>query len=123
MVLTVLIQLYICHPCIFYLMRNNNDAKITVAVGTIAMAASLFIATVTMAPLQAYALSRYVVDDPNPADDVTNEKTDQTLQQDDLGNTAQSSPNMPTWDCEMDTNEDPENLISCLGEKESQNEN
>ena len=36
MVLTVLIQLYICHTCIFYLMRNNNDAKITIAVGTIA---------------------------------------------------------------------------------------
>lgn len=66
MVLTVLIQLYICHTCIFYLMRNNNDAKITIAVGTIAMAASLFIVTLTMTPMHAYALSRYIVDDPNP---------------------------------------------------------
>jgi hypothetical protein len=103
-------------------MRNNNDAKIIIAVGTIAMAASLFIITVTitMAPLQAYALSRYVVDDPNPADDVTNGKTDQSIQQDDLGNTAQSSPNiptLPTGSCYMNTNEDPENFLSCFDEK------
>jgi len=121
MVLTVLIQLYICHTCIFYLMRNNNDAKITIAVGTIAMAASLFIVTLTMTPMHAYALSRYIVDDPNPADDVTNEKTDQSIQPDDLGD-VQSSSDMPTGDCDMDTNEDPEALLSCLSEKELQTE-
>jgi hypothetical protein len=35
---------------------------------------------------------------------------------------VQSSSDMPTGDCDMDTNEDPEALLSCLSEKELKTE-
>jgi hypothetical protein len=38
---------------------------------------------------------------------------EQTFQQDDIRNTGQSSPDMPTADCGMGTYENPENPPSC----------
>jgi hypothetical protein len=66
-------------------MATNNNAKTTTVIGIIAIVTSLFIATMmNMVQQQAYALSKY-----DPPDDAANGKTNQELQQDDLGNTAQ----------------------------------
>ena len=102
-------------------MANNNNAKITLSVGTIAIAAlaSLIIATIAITPQQMRALSTY----DNTAGDVAKGKTDQKLQQDDLGNTAKPTPTTPTLpavsttNCAMDTIESLESFLSCLGAK------
>jgi hypothetical protein len=99
-------------------MATNNNAKIK-ALGIIAIVASLFVATMmNMVQHQAYALSKYDA----PAD-AANGKTNQQLQQDDLGNTAQppittpTLPAIPTTNCAMDTIESLESFLSCLGAK------
>jgi hypothetical protein len=102
-------------------MENGEETKLTLMVVTLAIATmvSLFAA---IAPQQADALSRYETgaNDPNPAADVANGKTDQKLQQDDLGNTAHPSPTtpaVPTTNCAMNTIESLESFLSCLGAK------
>ena len=79
-------------------MQKNNDVRITIIAGTIAIASSLFIVTITMTSLHAYALSRYDIDsaDSGSESDPDKEKTDRQLRQEDFGNTAQSPPNIPT---------------------------
>ncbi|MFZ0567095.1 MAG: hypothetical protein WAM22_03760, partial [Nitrososphaeraceae archaeon] len=47
-------------------------------------------------------------------DDFGKENIDQTLQQDDISNTPQSSSDMPTPGCDMDTFESPEEFPLCL---------
>jgi hypothetical protein len=85
----------------------------------------LFAATVTKVPQQADALSRYDprADDTGPAT-IANEKTDQGLQQDDTGNTVKpiptttpTLPTIPTVGCAMDTIENHQSFLSCLGVK------
>jgi hypothetical protein len=104
-------------------MQNNSDTKITIIVGTIFIAASLFIVTITMMPLHTYALSRYVIDDPNPVPGITNGKTDKILQQDDLGYTAKPAPTtltlptIPSVDCATNTIESLQYFLDCLGAK------
>jgi hypothetical protein len=100
-------------------MAINNNAKITTVVGIIAIVASLFVATMMIiVQHQAYASSKYDV-----PDDAANGKTNQQLQQDDLGNTAQppittpSLPAIPTTNCAMGTVESLESFLSCLGAK------
>ena len=100
-------------------MATNNNAKITTVVGIIAIVASLFIATMmNMVQHQAYALSKY--DAPG---DAANGETNQQLQQDDIGNTAQPQkttptlPAVPTTNCAMGTIESLESFLSCLGAK------
>ena len=104
-------------------MENSEETKITLMVVTLAIATmvSLFAATIIIAPQQADALSKYDTgaNDPNPAADIANGKTDQPLQQDDLDNTAQPSPttSVPTTNCAMNTIESLESFLSCLGAK------
>lgn len=87
-------------------MGNNKDTKVTLSVGTIAIAAWLLLATITITPQQAHALSN-----------------DQKLQQDDLVNTAKPTPptptlpTIPTVGCAMDTIENLESFLDCLGAK------
>jgi hypothetical protein len=79
------------------------------------------VATIIIAPQQADAISKVDTgaNDPNPAADITNGKTDQSLQRDDVGNTAQPSPttSVPTTNCAMNTIESLESFLSCLGAK------
>lgn len=100
-------------------MATNNNAKITTVVGIIAIVASLFVATMmNMVQHQAYALSKY-----DAPDDAANGKSNQELQQDDIGNTAQppittpTLPAIPTTNCAMGTIESLESFLSCLGAK------
>jgi hypothetical protein len=100
-------------------MTTNNNAKITTVVGIIAIVASLFVATMMIiVQHEAYALSKYDV-----PDDAANGKTNQQLQQDDLGNTAQppittpALPAIPTTNCAMGIIESLESFLSCLGAK------
>jgi hypothetical protein len=102
-------------------MENGEETKLTLMVVTLAIATmvSLFAA---IAPQQADALSRYKTgaNDLILAADVANGKTDQPLQQDDLGNTAHPSPTtpaVPTTNCAMNTIESLESFLSCLGAK------
>ena len=55
---------------------------------------------------------------------IANEKTDQTLQQDDIGNTVKpistttpTLPTIPTVGCAMDAIESLQSFLSCLGAK------
>jgi hypothetical protein len=104
-------------------MKNSEEAKIRLKVVTLAIATmvSLFATNIIIAPQQADALSIYDTgaNDPNPAADITSGKTDQPLQQDDLGNTAQPSPttSVSTTNCAMNTIESLESFLSCLGAK------
>jgi hypothetical protein len=100
-------------------MATNNNDKITTVVGIIAIVASLIVATMMIiVHHQAYALSKYVV-----PDDAANGKTNQQLQQEDLGNSAQppittpTLPAIPTTNCAMGTIENLESFLSCLGAK------
>jgi hypothetical protein len=101
-------------------MATNTNAKTTTVIGIIAIVTSLFIATMMnmVQQQQAYALSKY-----EAPDDAANRKTNQELQQDDIGNTAQppittpTLPAVPTTNCAMGTIESLESFLSCLGAK------
>jgi hypothetical protein len=93
-------------------MRNNRHARTTIIIATIAITAivtSLFVATKTVVPRQADALSIYDPDAANP--DTLEEKIDQPLEQDDYTTTK------PTVNCAMDTIESLQSFLSCLGAK------
>jgi hypothetical protein len=93
-------------------MRNNIHARTTIIIVTItisAVATSLFVATMIMVPRQADALSIYDPDTANP--DTLEENIDQPLEQDDYTTTK------PTVDCAMDTIENLQSFLSCLGAK------
>jgi hypothetical protein len=98
-------------------MGNSKGTEITLISVTIAMVAmtSLFAANITIAPQQSDAFSR-------PAD-VANGKTDQKLQQDDIGNTAKPTPTIPTLPsvptvaCAKEPIESLQSFLSCLGAK------
>ena len=98
-------------------MKNKKDTKITVSLA-IAALTSLLVAAIpsfAISPQQTHALAP----DTNGAG-VAKGKTNQLLQQDDLGITAQpspSSPTIPTVGCAMDTIESLESFLSCLGAK------
>lgn len=100
-------------------MENSEETKVRFMV--VATMVPLFGATIIIAPQQADALSKYETgaNDQNPAADITNGKTDQPLQQDDLGNTAEPSPttSVPTTNCAMNTIKSLESFLSCLGAK------
>ena len=70
---------------------------------------SLFAATMTIMPRQADALSIYDQDTANP--DTLEENIDRPLEQDDYTTTK------PTVDCAMDTIENLQSFLSCLGAK------
>ena len=99
-------------------MATNNNAKITTVVGIIAIASLFVVTMMNMVQHQAYALSKY-----DAPDDAANGKTNQQLQQDDLGNTAQppittpTLPAIPTTNCAMGPIESLESFLSCLGAK------
>ena len=103
-------------------MKNKKDTKNTVSLA-IAALTSLLVAVIpslATTPQQTHALTP----DTNGAIDsgagVAKGKTNQLLQQDDLGNTAQpspSSPTIPTVGCAMDTIESLESFLTCLGAK------
>lgn len=92
-------------------MRNNKHAKVTITVVTIAAVTSLFVATMTIAPRQANALSIYNPDATNP--DTSEGSINQPLEQDDYTTTTTT----PTVSCAMDTIESLQSFLSCLGAK------
>jgi hypothetical protein len=104
-------------------MESIKETKITLMTVTVSIATlvSLFAATIIITPQQADAIPKYDTgaNDPNPAADVTSGKTDQSLQQDDPGNTGQPSPTTPTvpTNCAMNTIESLESFLGCLGAK------
>jgi hypothetical protein len=89
-----------------------TNVPFTINLGTIALLAfaSAYISTILP---QAYALK---YDNYGEDDDFGKENIDQTLQQDDISNTPQSSSDMPTAGCDMDTFESPEEFPSCLND-------
>ena len=91
-------------------MEFYTNVTSTINLGTIALLAfaSAYIGIILP---QAYALNydNYAQDD-----DFGKENIDQTLQQDDISNTPQSSSDMPTPGCDMDTFESPEEFPLCL---------
>jgi|RhiMetdeSRZDD1v2_1073273.scaffolds.fasta_scaffold04616_8 hypothetical protein len=93
-------------------MRNNRHARVTIIMVTITITivvTSLFAATMTIMPRQADALSIYDQDAANR--DTLEENIDQPLEQDDYTTTK------PTVDCAMDTIENLQSFLSCLGAK------
>ncbi len=90
-------------------MEFYTNITFTISLGTIALLAfaSAYISTILP---QAYALN---YDNYGEDDDFGEENIDQTLQQDDISNTPQSSSDMPTAGCDMDTFESPEEFPSC----------
>jgi hypothetical protein len=102
-------------------MGNSKGIEIILISVTIAMAAaiSLFTANVTITQQQADAFSKYDID----TADVANRKTDQKLQQDDIGNTAKPTPTIPTLPslptvaCAKEPIESLQSFLSCLGAK------
>jgi hypothetical protein len=93
-------------------MRNNIHARTTIIIVTITISTvvtSLFVATMTIVPRQADALSIYDPDTTNP--DILEENIDQPLEQDYYTTTK------PTVDCAMDTIESLQSFLSCLGAK------
>jgi hypothetical protein len=93
-------------------MRNNRHARATIIMVTIAITivvTSLFAATMTIMPRQADALSIYDQDAANPG--TLEENIDQPLEQDDYTTTK------PTVDCAMNTIENLQSFLSCLGAK------
>ena len=92
-------------------MEKSKEPKIILAAATIITTMILlFAATITIAPQQAYSLSRYVIGDNNPnhATDDVDGKIYQPLEQE---------PSIPTVGCAMDTIESLESFLSCLGAK------
>jgi hypothetical protein len=93
-------------------MRNNRHARATIIMVTITITivvTSLFAATMTIMSRQADALSIYDQDAANP--DTLEGNIDQPLEQDDYTTTK------PTVDCAMDTIENLQSFLSCLGAK------
>ena len=90
-------------------MEFYTNITFTLNLGTIALLAfaSAFIGIILP---QAYALN---YDNYGEDGDFGEENIDQTLQQDDISNTPQSSSDMPTAGCDMDTFESPEEFPSC----------
>jgi hypothetical protein len=101
----------------------------TEALTAVTMTAVTFLISAVVAigpPQQVNGLSTYdigVADGAGPST-IANEKTDQTLQQDDTGNTVKpiptttpTLPTIPTVGCAMDTIEGLESFLSCLGAK------
>ena len=94
-------------------MRNNRHARAAIIIVTIAITAVvtwLLVATMTIVPRQADALSIYDSDAASP--DTSEEKIDQPLEQDDYTTTTK-----PTVSCAMDTIESLQSFLSCLGAK------
>jgi hypothetical protein len=91
-------------------MGFHTNVTFTINLGTIALLAfaSAYISTILP---RAYALN---YDNYGEDDDFGQENIDQTLQQDDISNTPQSSSDMPTAGCDMDTFESPEESPSCI---------
>ncbi|MDQ3837803.1 MAG: hypothetical protein M3297_00885 [Thermoproteota archaeon] len=101
-------------------MTINNNAKIMMVIGIVALVASLSMAYLTsLTQQQAGALSKYDI----MAGETSKGRTDQAVQQNDLGNNEQPSttaptlPTIPTANCAMDTIESLESFLSCLGAK------
>ena len=93
-------------------MRNNRHARVTIIMVTIPITivvTQLFAAIMTIMPQQADALSIYDQDAANP--DTLKENIDQPLEHDDYTATK------PTVDCAMDTIENLQSFLSCLGAK------
>ena len=93
-------------------MQNNRHARATIIMVTIVITVvmtSLFVVTMTIVPRQADALSIYDRDAANR--DTLEENIDQPLEQDDYTTTK------PTVDCAMDTIENLQSFLSCLGAK------
>jgi hypothetical protein len=86
------------------------NVTFTINLGTIALLAFASAYISTILPL-AYALN---YDNYGEDDDFGEENIDQTLQQDDISNTPQSSSDLPTAGCDMDTFESPEESPSCI---------
>jgi hypothetical protein len=100
-------------------MEINKHTKIKLTVVTMTALTFLISSIVMIAPPQQVdGLSTY---DTGADNDVANNgKTDQPLQQDELGNTAQPSPTtpaVPTTNCAMNTIESLESFLGCLGAK------
>jgi hypothetical protein len=94
-------------------MRNNRHARATIIIVTIAIAAvltSLFVATMTIAPRQADALSIYDPDAANPDPGNTPKPAP-------IPTTKPTSPTVPITNCAMDTIESLQSFLSCLGAK------
>ena len=109
-------------------MGNNKHARVTLTAVTMTALTFLVLAVITIAPPQQVdGLSRHYIraaNDVGPATIIANEKTDQTLQQDDIGNTVKpiptatpTLPTVPTVGCAMDTIESLQSFLSCLGAK------
>jgi hypothetical protein len=105
-------------------MGNNKHARVTLTAITMTF---LVLAVIMIAPPQQVdGLSGYYIsaaNDVGPAA-IANEKTDQTLQQDDIGNAVKpiptatpTLPTVPTVGCAMDTIESLQSFLSCLGAK------
>ena len=93
-------------------MRNNRPTRVIITIVTIAITiivTSLFVATMTIIPRQADALSIYDPDAANP--NTVEENIDQPLEQDGYTTTK------PTVDCAMDTIESLQSFLSCLDAK------
>jgi hypothetical protein len=104
-------------------MEFNKHTKIKLTVVTMTTLTFLFLfsAIVTIAPLQQ--VDGLSIDD-SGADDIASGKSDQTGQQDDIGNIAKSLPtttpipsSVPMVGCAMDTIESLQSFLSCLGAK------
>ena len=103
-------------------MGNSKHAKVTMTAMTFLISAIVAIAP----PQQVDGLSRYDIsaaDDAGP-NTIANKKTGQTFQQDDIGNivkpiptTTPTLPTVPIVGCAMDTIENLESFLSCLGAK------
>lgn len=103
-------------------MKNKKDTKITVSLAIAALTSLLVAAIPSLAitPQRTHALAPDTNGAVDPGAGVAKGKTNQLLQQDDLGNTGQPpafSPTIPTVGCAMDTIESLESFLSCLGSK------
>ena len=96
-------------------MDKSKESKIALMAATTTLATTILLiaATITIAPQQAYSLSRYVIgdNDPNPDTDDANGKIYQPLEQE-LGNSAKWSVG-----CAMDNIESLQSFLGCLGAK------
>ena len=102
-------------------MKNKKDTKITVSLAIVALTSLVTaIPSLAISPQQTHAFALDSNGAVDPGAGVAKGKTNQLLQQDDLGNTSQpspSSPTIPTVGCDMDTIESLESFLSCLGAK------
>jgi hypothetical protein len=99
-------------------MRNNSHARVTIIIVTIAITSVvtlLFAATMTIVPRQADALSIYDPDAVNP--NTLEENIDQPLEQVQPLEQDDYTTTKPTVDCAMDTIENLQSFLSCLGAK------